>query len=73
MHRKEIYMFQAIISVCNLINLECILLKDKIGLKNTHKECTIRAENMKKDFIDFYKGPIIIRKNCVKLNNFKNA
>ena len=56
-------MFQAIISVCNLINLECILLKDKIGLKNTHKECTIRAENMKKDFIDFYKGPIIIRKN----------
>lgn len=66
-------MFQAIISVCNLINLECILLKDEIGLKNTHKECTIRAENMKKDFIDFYKGPIIIRKNCVKLNNFKNA
>ena len=40
---KGIYMFQAIISVCNLVNLECILLKDKIGLK-IHKECTIRAE-----------------------------
>lgn len=66
-------MFQAIISVCNLINLECILLKDKIGLKNTHKECTIRAENMEKDFINFYKGPIVIKKNCVRLKNYKSA
>ena len=66
-------MFQAIISVCNLVNLECILLKDKIGLKNTHKECTIRAENMKKDFISLYKGPIVIKKNCVKLTNYKNV
>ena len=65
-------MFQAIISVCNLINMECVLLKDNIGLKNTHKECTVRAENMRKDFIDLYKGPVIIEKNCIKLNNYKN-
>ena len=48
-------MFQAIISVCNLINMECLLLRDNVGLINTHKECTVRAENMRKDFIDLYK------------------
>ena len=66
-------MFQAIISVCNLINMECLLLKDNVGLISTHKECTVRAENMRKDFIDLYKGPVIITKNCIKLSNFKNA
>ena len=65
-------MFQAIISICNLINMECLLLKDTVGLISTHKECTIRAENMRKDFIDLYKGPVIIKKNCIKLNNYKN-
>ena len=52
--------------------MECILLKDNIGLKSTHKECTVRAENMRKDFIDLYKGPVIIEKNCIKLNNYKS-
>ena len=65
-------MFQAIISVCNLINMECVLLKDKIGLISTHKECSIRAENMRKDFIDFYKGPVIIEKSCIKINKYKS-
>ena len=41
-------MFQAIISICNLINMECVILKDKIGLINTHKECAVRAENYEK-------------------------
>ena len=59
-------MFQAIISICNLINMECVILRDKIGLINTHKECAVRAENMRKDFIDIYKGPVIIEKNCIK-------
>ena len=71
--KKDKFMFQAIISVCNLINMECLLLKDTVGLINTRKECTVRAENMRKDFIDLYKGPVIIKKNCIKLNNFKNA
>ena len=53
--------------------MECLLLKDTVGLISTHKECTVRAENMRKDFIDLYKGPVIIKKNCIKLNNFKNA
>ena len=66
-------MFQAIISVCNLINMECMLLKDTVGLINTHRECTERAESMRKDFIDLYKGPVIITKNCIKLNNYKGA
>ena len=66
-------MFQAIISVCNLINMECVLLKDKIGLINTHKQCKIRAESMRKDFIDLYKGPVIIEKNCIKINNYKRV
>ena len=66
-------MFQAIISVCNLINMECVILKDNIGLKNTHKECIVRAENMRKDFIDLYKGPIIIEKNCVKIHKYKSV
>ena len=58
--------------ICVQFNkLECVLLKDKIGLKNTHKECTVRAENMRKDFIDLYKGPVIIEKNCIKINNYK--
>ena len=70
--KKEVIMFQAIISVCNLINMECVLLKDKIGLINTHKQCKIRAESMRKDFIDLYKGPVIIEKNCIKINNYKN-
>ena len=65
-------MFQAIISVCNLINMECVLLKDKVGLISTHKECSIRAENMRKDFIDFYKGPVIIEKSCIKINKYKS-
>lgn len=65
-------MFQAIISVCNLINMECILLKDTVGLISTHEKCTIRAENMQKDFIDFYKGPVIIEKNCIKINKYKS-
>ena len=69
---KEVIMFQAIISVCNLINMECVLLKDKIGLINTHKQCKIRAESMRKDFIDLYKGPVIIEKNCIKINNYKS-
>ena len=55
-------MFQAIISVCNLINMECILLKDTVGLISSHKEYTIRAESMRRDFIDLYKGPVIIEK-----------
>ena len=66
-------MFQAIISVCNLINMECLLLKDTVGLISTHKECTARAEIMRKDFIDLYKGPVIIEKNCIKINNYKSA
>ena len=70
--KKEVIMFQAIISVCNLINMECVLLKDKIGLINTHKQCKIRAENMRKDFIDLYKGPVIIEKNCIKINKYKS-
>ena len=65
-------MFQAIISVCNLINLECLLLKDSIGLISTHKECIIRAESMRKDFINLYKGPVIIEKNCIKVNKYKS-
>ena len=52
--------------------MECILLKDKIGPINTHKECTIRAENMRKDFINLYKGPVLIEKNCIKINKFKS-
>ena len=52
--------------------MECVLLKDKIGLKNTHKECTVRAENMRKDFIDLYKGPVVIEKDCIKINNYKS-
>ena len=70
---ERFIMFQAIISVCNLINMECMLLKDNVGLINTHKECAVRAENMRKDFIDLYKGPVIIEKNCIKLNNYKGA
>ena len=66
-------MFQAIISVCNLINMECMLLKDTVGLIKSHKECTVRAENMRKDFIDLYKGPVIVKKNCIKLNNYKST
>ena len=65
-------MFQAIISVCNLINMECVLLKDKVGLISTHKECTVRAERMQKDFTNLYKGPVYIEKNCIKLDNYKN-
>ena len=69
---NEVKMFQAIISICNLINMECIILKDKIGLINTQKECALRAEIMKKDFIDLYKGPVIIEKNCIKINKYKS-
>ena len=69
---NEVIMFQAIISVCNLINMECLLLKDNAGLISSHKECTIRAESMRKDFIDLYKGPVIIEKNCIKINNYKS-
>ena len=66
-------MFQAIVSICNLINMECLLIKDNIGLMNTHKECTVRAENIRKDLIELYKGPVVIKENCIKLNNFKSA
>ena len=65
-------MFQAITSICNLINMECVILKDIIELINTHKKCAVRAEIMKKDFIDLYKGPIIIEKNCIKINKYKS-
>ena len=65
-------MFQAIISICNLINTECVILKDKIGLINTHKECAARAEIMKRDFIDLYKSPVIIEKNCIKIIKYKS-
>jgi len=71
--KKGDFMFQAIISVCNLINMECLLLRDNVGLINTHKECTVRAESMRKDFINLYKGPVIIKKNCIKLNNYKST
>ncbi len=66
-------MLQAIITLCNLINIQYMLLKDTLGLINTHKQCTVRAENMRKDFIDLYKGPVIVKKNCIKLNNYKSA
>ena len=65
-------MFQAIISVCNIINMECVFLRDKIWLISTLKECSIRAESMRKDFIDLYKGPVIVEKNCIKVNNYKS-
>ena len=65
-------MFQAILSVCNLISMECILLQDNLKLIKTHKECITRAESMRKDFIDLYRGPVIVEKNCVKLNNYKS-
>ena len=71
--RERFIMFQAIISVCNLINMECMLLKDTVGLIHSHKECVVRAEIMRKDFIDLYKGPVIIEKNCIKLSNYKGA
>ena len=72
MNFNEVKMFQAIISICNLINMECVILKDKIGLINTQKECAVRDEIMKKDFIDLYKGPVIIEKNCIKINKYKS-
>ena len=53
--------------------MECILLKDNVGLIKTHKECITRAENMRKDFIDLYAGPVVIEKNCVRLNNYKST
>ena len=59
-------MFQAIISICNLINMECVVLKDNLGLINNHKKCLIRAESMQKDFENLYKGPVIVKKDCVK-------
>ena len=52
--------------------MECVLLKDKRGLIGSHKECKIRAESMRKDFIHLYKGPVIIEKNCIKINNYKS-
>ncbi len=52
--------------------MECVILKDRIGLIGSHKECTARAEIMRKDFIDLYKGPVIIEKNCIKINNYKS-
>ena len=52
--------------------MECILLKDTVGLISTHKECEARAEIMQKDFIDLYKGPVIIEKNCIKINKYKS-
>ena len=45
------------------------LMKEEV-LENMAKEL---AEIMRKDFIDLYKGPVIIQKNCIKLNNYKNA
>ena len=53
--------------------MECILIKDNIGLISTHKECKIRAENIRKDLIELYKGPVVIKNNCIKLNNYRNA
>ena len=53
--------------------MECLLMKDQIGLINTHKECKARVESMRKDFIDLYKGPVIIKKNCIKINGYKNV
>ena len=66
-------MFQAMIFVCNLISMECVLLKDKVGLIGTYKECYARTESMRKDFTDLYKGPVIIEKNCIKLKNYKSV
>ena len=65
-------MFQAIISICNLINMECILLKDSVGFISTKEKCVARAESMRKDFINLYKGPVIIEKNCIKINKYKS-
>ncbi len=55
-------MFQAIISVCNLINMKCVLLKDKIGLKSSYEKCIVRSENVRKDFMDLCKCHVIIKK-----------
>ena len=30
-------------------------------------------ENYLKDFIDLYKGPVIIKKNCIKVNNYRSV
>ena len=66
-------MFQAIISVCNLISMECILLKDEIQLNKPQYECSQRAENLKEEFINIYKGPVFIKKNCIKVKYYKTA
>ena len=55
-------MFQDIISVCNLINMKCVLLKDKIGLKSSYEKCIVRSENVRKDFMDLCKCHVIIKK-----------
>ena len=64
-------MFQAIVSICNLLNLECIAYQDTSGLNFTKKQCIVRTIKIEKDLIETYGNRFYIKKDCIKLDNFR--
>ena len=66
-------MFFAIILVCSPINLvhhgnECFGIKDTHGYYSTRDKCKLRINEMEDDLLTVINYPVIISKNCLKIN-----
>ena len=70
---KEIIMFFAIMLVCSPLNLvhhgnECFGVKDTNGYYLTKDKCKFRINEMEAELLNSLNFPVIISKNCVKVN-----
>ena len=66
-------MFFAIMLVCSPLNLihhgnECFGIEDTKGYYLTEDKCNVRINEMENELLTVLNFPVIISKNCVKIN-----
>ena len=66
-------MFFAIMLVCSPLNLihhgnECFGIEDTSGYYLTEDKCNVRINEMENELLNVLNYPVIISKNCVKVN-----
>ncbi len=66
-------MYTAIVSICNLLNFECISFEDNLNKALSKEKCLTRIISIEKEILNVYKAPLIVKKRCVKLDNFENV
>ena len=65
-------MYTAVVFICNLLSFECISFEDKLNKALSKEKCLTRTISIEKEILNMYKVPLFVKKECVKLDNFKN-